>query len=146
MTKFKTAYSEKKRVQTKPVGESLTQQHFAKDADVRNIIKQYDKTGLIANVNRGVAQYGDYSEINEYREALDMVNMANDNFMQLPAELREMFGNDAGTFFEFATDPKNKDKMIELGLAEAPIAKETETPVQAKKEAGEPPAPPEAGE
>ena len=71
--KFKTGYAERKRVQMKPSGESLTQQHFAKDADVRNIIKQYDRTGLIANVARGVAQYGDYSEVNEYRESLDMV-------------------------------------------------------------------------
>jgi len=143
--KFKTGYAERKRVQMKPKGESLTQQHFAKDADVRNIIKQYDRTGLIANVARGVAQYGDYSEINEYRESLDMVNRANDNFNQLPAELREMFGNDAGTFFEFATNPENEEKMIELGLKEAPILKQ-EKPVKAKKEASEPPVPQETGE
>lgn len=143
--KFKTGYVERKRVQMKPKGESMTQQHFAKDADVRNIIKQYDKTGLIANVARGVAQYGDYSEINEYRESLDMVNRANDNFMQLPAQLREMFGNDPGTFFEFATNPENEQKMIELGLKEAPVVIE-ETPKKAKKEASEPPAPQEAGE
>jgi phage internal scaffolding protein len=143
--KFKTGYVERKRVQMKPSGESLTQQHFAKDADVRNIIKQYDRTGLIANVARGVAQYGDYSEINEYRESLDMVNRANDNFMQLPAEIREKFGNDAGTFFEFATNPENKEKMIELGLMEAPVVKR-EMPEKAKKEASEPPAPQEAGE
>lgn len=143
--KFKTGYAERKRVQMKPTGESLTQQHFAKEADVRNIIKQYDRTGLIANVARGVARYGDYSEINEYREALDMVNSANDNFNQLPAELREMFGNDAGTFFEFVTDPKNEEKMIELGLKEAPVVIE-ETPIKAKKEASEPPALQQAGE
>lgn len=143
--KFKTGYAEHKRVQMKPEGESLTQQHFAKDADVRNIIKQYDRTGLIANVARGVAQYGDYSEVNEYRESLDMVNRANDNFMQLPAEIRQLFGNDAGTFFEFATNPENDKKMIELGLKEAPIVIE-ETPKKAKKEAVEPPAPQEAGE
>lgn len=143
--KFKTGYTERKRVQMKPQGESLTQQHFAKDADVRNIIKQYDRTGLIANVQRGVAQYGDYSEINEYRESLDMVNRANDNFMQLPAELREMFGNDAGSFFEFATNPENDEKLIELGLKEAPVVI-AETPKKAKQEAVEPPAPQEAGE
>jgi len=143
--KFKTGYTERKRVQTKPKGESMTQQHFAKDADVRNIIKQYDRTGLIANVARGVAQYGDYSEINEYRESLDMVNRANDNFMQLPAELRQMFGNDAGTFFEFVTNPENEEKAIQLGLKEAPVIVE-ETPIKAEKKASEPPAPQEAGE
>lgn len=144
--KFKTGYNERKRVQMKPEGESLTQQHFAKEADVRNIIKQYDRTGLIANVARGVAQYGDYSEINEYRESLDMVNRANDNFMQLPAEIREMFGNDAGTFFEFATNPENEETMVKLGLKAAPIVMEETKPKASKKEATEPPAPQEVGE
>ncbi|AGT39920.1 portal protein [Marine gokushovirus] len=141
---FKTGYGERERVQTKSVGESLTQQHFAHEADVRNIIKQYDKTGLIANVQKGVARYGDYSEVNEYREALDLVNEANATFAELPAELREMFQNNAGTFLEFATNPQNENKMIELGLKEAPV--QEETPIKAERKAAEPPAPQEAGE
>ena len=144
-TAFKTGYGERQRVQTEPKGESLTQQHFAHEADVRNIIKQYDKTGLIANVQKGVAQYGDYSEVNEYREALDLVNQANGMFAELPAELRQMFQNNAGTFLEFATNPANEDKMIELGLKEAPVVPYQE-PVKAEKKAAEPPAPQQAGE
>ena len=141
---FKTGYGERERVQSEPKGESLTQQHFAHEADVRNIIKQYDKTGLIANVQKGVARYGDYSEVNEYREALDLVNEANGMFAELPAELREMFQNNAGTFLEFATNPENEQKMIDLGLKEAPV--QEETPIKAEKKAAEPPAPQEAGE
>ncbi|AXQ65858.1 MAG: internal scaffolding protein [Microviridae sp.] len=143
--KFKTAYGDRQRVMTEPKGESLTQQHFAHEADVRNIIKQYDKTGLIANVQKGVAQYGDYSEVNEYREALDLVNEANGMFAELPAELREMFQNNPGTFLEFATNPENNQKMIELGLKEAPYVQE-EKPIMAENKAAEPPAPQEAGE
>ncbi len=142
--KFKTGYGERQRVMTEPKGESLTQQHFAHEADVRNIIKQYDKTGLIANVQRGVAQYGDYSEINEYREALDLVNDANSMFAELPAELREMFQNNAGTFLEFATNPENENKMIELGLKEALV--QEEQPTMAENKAAAPPALQEAGE
>jgi SHS2 domain-containing protein len=141
---FKTGYGERERVMTEPKGESLTQQHFAQEADVRNIIKQYDRTGLIANVQKGVAQYGDYSEVNEYREALDLVNGANAMFADLPAELRQMFQNNAGTFLEFASNPENNDKMIELGLKEAPG--QWKQPVQAENKAAEPPAPQEAGE
>jgi phage internal scaffolding protein len=142
--KFKTGYGDRSRVQIATVGESLTQQHHAHDADVRNIIKQYDRTGLIANVNRGVARYGDYSEINEYREALDLVIAANENFGELPAKIREMFGNDAGAFFEFASNPENAAEMVKLGLAEAPPVVE-EAPKR-KESPSEPPAPQEAGE
>lgn len=141
---FKTGYGERERVKTEPIGESLTQQHFAQEADVRNIIKQYDKTGLIANVQKGVAQYGDYSEVNEYREALDLVNDANGMFADLPAELREMFQNNAGTFLEFATNPENNDKMVKLGLKEALV--QEEQPIKAENKAAEPPAPLDKGE
>lgn len=146
VVQFKTAYGDRKRVGFETTGESLTQQSHAAAADVRNIIKQYDRTGLIANVNKGMAQYGDYSEINEYAEALNMVREANESFAEIPSHIREQFGNDAGVFFEFATNPKNKEKMIELGLAEAPV-KETKMVVEATKESeNAPPAPQEAGE
>ena len=141
--KFKTPYGDRTRSQFATTGESLTQQSHAAAADVRNIIKQYDRTGLIANVNKGIAQYGDYSEINEYAEALNMVIEANDSFAELPSHIREQFNNNAGLFFEFATDPKNKKEMIEMGLAEAPIENVLE--VHTKSETA-PPAPQEAGE
>lgn len=140
--KFKTAYGDRKREGFETTGESLTQQSHAAAADVRNIIKQYDRTGLIANVNKGIAQYGDYSEINEYAEALNMVNEANQSFATLPSHIREQFNNNAGLFFEFATNPKNSEEMIKMGLAEAP---ETKVEVTPKSESA-PPAPQEAGE
>ena len=135
--KFNTAYGDRVRVTADPIGESLTQQHFKKETDIVEIIKKHDRTGIIEHVARGVAQYGDYSEINEYREALDMVNNANASFMELPAEIRAMFGNDAGEFFEFATNPKNKTKMQELGLADTPNVDPTSSPdAEPAKEAG----------
>lgn len=135
--KFNTAYGDRVRVTADPAGESLTQQHFKKTTDIVEIIKKHDRTGIIEHVARGVAQYGDYSEVNEYREALDMVNSANASFMELPAEVRAMFGNDAGAFFEFATDPKNETKMQELGLAATPLeAEPTSSPAAETKQAG----------
>ena len=118
--KFKKPYGDRTRTVFETTGESLTQQSHASAADVRNIIKQYDRTGLIANVNKGIAQYGDYSEINEYAEALNMVSEANESFATLPSHIREQFNNNAGLFFEFATNPKNKEEMIQMGLAKAP--------------------------
>lgn len=122
MTKtiFRTAYSGPVKSQFNTVGESMTQQHFAQEADIGNIIRKHDRTGLIEHVARGIAQYGDYTQVNEYRESLDIVNSATDSFMELPSDIRAKFYNDPGEFFEFATDPKNAEKMVQLGLAEAP--------------------------
>ena len=53
-----------------------------------------------------------------------MVIEANESFEQIPSHIREQFSNNAGLFFEFATDPKNSEKMIEMGLKDKPIVKE----------------------
>ena len=123
VVQFATPYDgERRRVIMKPEGESMTQQHFKEEVDVRNIIKKYDSTGLINHVQRGQAQYGDFSQTVGFKEALDMVNGAKESFMELPAELRREFRNDAGEFYTFVSDPKNSEKLVEMGLAEAPKA------------------------
>ena len=128
--KFKTPYSgEDYSVKTPVVGKSLTQQHFKDDADIHNIIAKHDRTGLISHVQRGMAAYGDYSEINEYRVSLDMVKAANESFAGLPSDIRASFQNDAGKFFEFATNPANQEEMVKMGLAPPPHL----SPLEAEK-------------
>lgn len=122
---FRTAYGDRVREQFHTEGESLTQQHMLQECDIKEIIKKHDRTGIITHVNRGVEQYGDFSEINEYREALDLVNNAMGSFMQLPSDIRKMFDNDPGEFFEFATNPDNAARMVELGLAPSPAPVES---------------------
>lgn len=119
-SQFRSAYGDRIKVPFMCEGESLTQQHFSEECDIRNIIKKHDRTGLISHVQRGTAEYGDYSEVNEYREALDLINNADESFAGLPSAIRKMFNNNAGEFFEFATDPANADKMVDLGLAPSP--------------------------
>ena len=134
---FKTPYGDRQRQTYETVGETLAQQHFAQEADIKTIIKKHDRTGIISHVARGIAHYGDYSEVNEYREALDMVNSANASFETLPAELRKMFDNDAGAFFEFATDPNNDEKLIQMGLKAAPPSPD-DVPSGSSKKASKP--------
>ena len=144
--KFKTGYGDRTRNGFKTTGESLTQQSHAQAADVRNIIKQYDRTGLIANVTKGIAQYGDYSEVNEYAEALNMVRNATESFAELPSHIRQQFNNNPGLFFEFATNPKNSEEMIKMGLKKGPEIAAPIVEEATKKSESTPPAPQEAGE
>jgi phage internal scaffolding protein len=99
----------------------MTEQSHKDMCEINNILRQYDRTGLITHVNNAVANYGDYTEVNEYQDSLNMVIEAQASFDQLPSEIRKKFGNDPGLFFEFATNPENKDELIELGLANAPV-------------------------
>ena len=97
-----------------------TKQAHKDETDINKILHQYDKTGLITHVNRAAGEYGDFTEINEYQESLNIVIKAQQSFDELPSMIRKKFGNDPGNFLEFITDPKNKDEMVELGLAKAP--------------------------
>lgn len=125
--KFRTAYGARNRVATSFLDEegnplpTMTQQAFKAECEINNILRKYDKTGLITHVSGAVAQYGDFSEVNEYQESLNMVINAQNAFMALPSDIRKRFGNDPGAFFEFATDPSNNDEMVRLGLAQAPV-------------------------
>lgn len=98
-----------------------TEQKHKDDVDIHNIIRKYDKTGMILHIQKAIGVYGDYSEVNEFQVSQNMVIKAQSAFDALPSEIRKKFNNDPGQFFEFATDPKNKDEMITLGLANAPI-------------------------
>lgn len=97
---------------------SLTKQAFKDEVDFNNVLRKYDKTGLITHVNNARAHYGDYTEVNEYQESLNMVLKAQADFDALPGDVRKRFANDPGNFIEFVTNPDNLDEMRDLGLAD----------------------------
>jgi phage internal scaffolding protein len=98
-----------------------TEQHHKSDVDINNILRKYDKTGLIVHVNKAVADYGDYTEVNEYKENLNAVMNAQNMFNELPSHIRKRFANDPGEFIEFVTNPDNAQEMVDLGLADAVV-------------------------
>jgi phage internal scaffolding protein len=113
-------YDEKKRVilsidpETSP---EITEQCHKDSCDVIQIIDKHSR-GLIVHVNTMTAQYGDYTEVNEYKEAQNLVLRAQEGFAALPSAVRNRFNNDPGQFLEFATNPENFDEMCDMGLAE----------------------------
>lgn len=136
MSKFRSAYDGKRnRVSVQFLDENgeqsigKTEQHHKAECDINNVIKKYDKTGLITHVNTAKATYGDYTDINEYQESLNIVIKAENAFMEMPSSIRKKFGNDPGLFMEFISNPDNLEEMITLGIAERPI---TPVPMEVK--------------
>ena len=97
-------------------GESLTQQHFAEESEINNIIRSHDRNGVIEHVHRGNAIYGDFSQITDLSDALYSIQEAQKEFLNIPSEIREKFKNDAGEFFKFASNSDNADEMRKMGL------------------------------
>lgn len=129
-------------------GESLTIQAHAEDADINVLMRRYGVTGKMPeNAQHLVPMYGDFTEVTDYRSAVEAVNRAHDAFMLFPAELRARFDNDPQRLMEFAADPKNVEEMRKFGLANPapqppPLSRDTEALIEAVKGAQQPPKPP----
>lgn len=95
---------------------SLAVQASKDETDINTIVNKYLRTGEMPEQRQGI--YADISELTDLQEALEQVRAADEAFMALPAEVRRYFDNDPVKLVQFANDPANLDKAIELGLAE----------------------------
>lgn len=93
-----------------------TQQQFAAQVNVNNIMNSYKKGNPIMHLNRIEGRYADMSQIGDYQSMLDTVIKARETFETLPSKLRNRFQNDPGKLIEFMNDPKNKEEGIKIGL------------------------------
>ena len=112
-TKFRTGYSPHVAVQFQTTGLSRTKQAFKNECDVNNILKNYNKTGILPEGNPG-----DYRDLDgtDYQEYMQTVASANSMFEELPSALRKRFKNDPAQLLSFVHDDKNVDEAHKLGL------------------------------
>lgn len=99
---------------------SLTRQADADDCDINVMMARYQATGVEPRVNSREPQWGDFSSVPQYQEALSIVAQAKADFDQLDAEARERFGNDPAGMLAFLADEKNRDEAVRLGLVMPP--------------------------
>lgn len=96
--------------------ESLTKQEFAGEVNINNIIAKHRQTGVVTHIERRIPQYGDYSFANSLHDALDLVMEADEEFMRLPASVREKAHNDPARFFEMLATESGEKELTEAGL------------------------------
>ncbi len=99
---------------------SCAKQSFKDECDINNILKQYQKTGVINHVKENAGQYVDLPEVPDYQEAMNLVIAAGGAFDSLPGSVRQRFNNNAVTFLDFMNDEENMAESIQLGLRESP--------------------------
>jgi len=95
---------------------SMTKQSFKDEVDVKNIVRRYLQTGVMTHVRANPMQYGDFTTVVDYQQAMNSVLAAQDAFMTLPAKIRTRFNNDPGQFLQFVHDPNNIEEARQLGL------------------------------
>lgn len=125
------AYAERvrNRVQLVCSDVSLTKQGFKDQCDMNGIVERARTTGMLTHVNARSPMYGDVSNVSDYKDALLVVNRANECFMALPSKVRERFSNDPNRMVEFLSNPANFDEAVSLGLIEPKKPAEGDKPV-----------------
>lgn len=113
-------YRKTARVQKVFKKPSLTKQSFKEECDLNLLVKRFrdNNADIFDQFSKySAGEYGDFSQIVDYRTALDQVKQANESFAQLPAKVRQFFNNSAEYFLDFCQDSNNIDTLKELGLA-----------------------------
>lgn len=94
----------------------LTDQSYKKSSDINNIMKQYQKTGLLLEPNKAFAKYQDNTLAIPLETAHELVNEARALFYELPSQLRKQMDNDPLKLEDFLSNPENHDQLIKYGL------------------------------
>lgn len=94
---------------------SRTSQEFAKEVDINTIVQKFGLTGELPAGVPMVLQ-GDFTNVFDFRSAMDLVVAGRESFEAQPAAVRARFENDAHKFLAFVSDESNLDEAIKLGL------------------------------
>lgn len=95
---------------------SLTDQSFAKQANINNIVAKYQKTGILGNGEVGYLKYGDVSQTPSLEAAFEAVFRATEAFNCLPATIRKLLDNDPSQLEIWLSDEKNHKIAEDHGL------------------------------
>jgi phage internal scaffolding protein len=94
----------------------ITKQSHKAECDIHNILKQYQRTGIITHVAKARPTFTDLPDNIDYQTAMNTIIEAQDAFALLPAKVRDHFGNDPARFLGAFSDPKQADTLREFGL------------------------------
>lgn len=109
---------------------SLTKQSDADAADINKILERYQRTGQLPDLIKAEPQYGDFSDVGSYQDAVQRVQLAHFQFDNLDAHIRKRFQNDPAQFLAFASNPNNASELVKLGLATSKAPVKPSTPSQ----------------
>lgn len=113
---------------------SLTHQSFAADADINNIVSRFRETGFLVDPMITCVrkpQFGDFTGSLDFHSAQNIVSRVSNEFSRLPSNIRSFFGNDPSVYFDYVTDPKNRDEAVRMGLVSSPQEDAVEAPPEA---------------
>lgn len=113
---------------------SRTKQAPKDDADINKLVSRYrdrdaaDARNMRVPLDPTVIRsrtpiFGDFTLVKDFHSTQEAIVQFNREFMRLPANLREKFGNNSENLANFLSDPENHEEAVKLGLRVKPLAK-----------------------
>lgn len=96
--------------------ELVTKQEHKAECDINNILRQYQRTGIITHVQAARGTYTDLPDALDFQEAMDTIIRAEAAFDGLPSKVRSHFLNDPTRFLAAFTDPAQAETLRAFGL------------------------------
>ncbi|ALS03783.1 VP3 [Gokushovirus WZ-2015a] len=122
MVEFYTRYNAPKSPIADSSKPSLTQQEFKESCDINNILAKFSVQAQALGVEpsqlmpQDQGSYGDFSNLDDFQTAQNKIAFLNDQFSNLPSNVRRKFGDDLNTFISAVSDPSRIDELGELGV------------------------------
>jgi hypothetical protein len=122
MVEFYTRYNAPKSPVADSSKPSLTQQEFKESCDINNILAKFSVQAQALGVDasqlmpQDQGTYGDFSNLDDFQTAQNKIAFLNDQFSNLPSDVRRRFGDDLNNFVSAISDPTRVDELGELGV------------------------------
>lgn len=122
MVEFYTRYKAPKSPIADSSKPSLTQQEFKESCDINNILSKFSVQAQALGVDPSLLMpqdqgtYGDFSNLDDFQTAQNKIAFLNDQFSNLPSDVRRKFGDDLNNFVSAISDPNRIDELGELGV------------------------------
>lgn len=97
---------------------SMTWQHCKDECDILQIVKKPNLGVNPYDVPSRKPLYGDFDSSLSFQEAQNVIIKANEQFEELPSNIRDRFRNDPVNLLKFVEDPSNYEEGVKLGIYE----------------------------
>lgn len=113
---MRSFYIKHARVTINTGSELITKQSHKSECDIHNILRQFQRTGIITHINNQRPSFDDLPDPVDFQQSLAILEQAETAFAALPSAVRDHFDNSPQAFLEAFADPKQADYLREVGL------------------------------
>lgn len=128
---FFTRFSPPPSLGEKNDSPTMTQQHYKDECDLNQILARHKGSGelsalqmrqllaqsaAVTPTSPRLPQFADYSDLPDFSDIKRSFVRASHAFAEIPVNVRMQFGNNPEVFYNTLTDPKQHQKLRDVGL------------------------------